>query len=301
MEKNSHHHHGHSHNHFGDGNLNIKAGLLAVSMASFLVLIKIYAWVQTDSLSIFSSLIDSSFDVLISLINFLAIRYAVKPADSDHPYGHTSIEDIVGLLQAAFISGSGFFICYEALQRFFQPVVVKETYAGIIVMGVSVAFTTALVIYQKIVVSKTRSLVVASDSVHYLSDILTGGLVMVSLLLAGVPGIEFIDPLIGCAIAVYISAGAIKIGRRAFNNLMDREIDEVDKKRIQEIIKAEPRVKGFHQFKTRCSGNKIFVQFDIELDNNLSLQAAHDISDEVMFAIEKEFPESEVVIHLDPV
>ncbi len=280
--------------------LNINAGIFAITTASLLVLLKLYAWIQTDSLSIFSSLIDSSLDVATSVINLLAIGYALKPADEDHPYGHDSIEDIVGLLQAAFISGSGFFILYEGLQRFYRPTEVMRNDLGINVMIFSVLITIALVTYQKIVVARTKSIVVESDSVHYVSDILSGILIIISLFITRNSALSFIDPLLAIIIAAYISATAYKIGKRAFDNLMNKEIDEKDKNKIIDIITANKNHNGFHQLKTRSSGTKIFIQFDLELDGELTLRQAHDISDEVMHAIMREYPNSEVIIHFDP-
>lgn len=284
----------HNHSH-----LNIRAGAIAITVASFLVLLKLFAWIQTDSLSIFSSLIDSSLDVATSLINFLAIGYALKPADEDHPYGHESIEDIVGLVQASFIFGSACFICYEGIQRFIHPVAVEKNDLGIKIMLVSILLTIALVIYQKIVIRKTKSLVVESDSAHYISDILSGILIMISLFISGDSDFYFVDPLLALLIAIFISYSAYGIGKRAFDNLMNKEISAHDKAIIIDLIEANKNHNGFHNLKTRSSGNKIFIQFDLELDGDLSLQRAHDISDEIMFEIMKKYPNSEVVIHFD--
>jgi ferrous-iron efflux pump FieF len=289
----------HAHSHINHGKLNRIAGVVAISVASFLVLIKLFAWIQTDSLSIFSSLIDSSLDVATSLINFLAISYALKPADEDHPYGHESIEDIVGLVQASLIFGSAFFICYEGIQRFIDPVAVEENLLGIQIMLVSILLTTALVIYQKIIIKRTKSLVVESDSAHYVSDIFSGILIIISLFLTKNSALYFLDPLLGLLIAGFISYSAYGIGKRAFDNLMNKEISAEDKGKVIALIEANKNHNGFHDFKTRCSGNKIFIQFDLELDGNLSLQRAHDISDEVMADIMNLYPNSEVVIHFD--
>jgi ferrous-iron efflux pump FieF len=280
--------------------LNIRAGIFAIATAGSLIALKLYAWVETDSLSIFSSLIDSSLDLATSVINLLAIGYALKPADDDHPYGHDSIEDIVGLLQAAFIFGSGFFICYEGLQRFYRPVTITNNDLGISVMIISILFTVALVTYQKITIRKTRSIVVESDSIHYVTDVLSGALIIISLLLSRSAELSFIDPVLAIAISIYIALTAFKIGKRAFDNLMNKEIDIKDKNRIIEIINSNKKHNGFHDMKTRSSGNKIFIQFDLEMDGSLSLQQAHDIAQEVMDSIMKEYKNSEVVIHFDP-
>ncbi len=278
---------------------NILAGIFSVTLATFLVLLKLYAWVITDSLSLFSSLLDSSFDVAVSIINLLAIRYALKPADDEHPYGHESIEDIVGLLQGAFIIGSACFIFYEALQRFFKPVTVSDNTLGIIIMIISVILSIILVIYQRLIISKTHSKVVEADSVHYLSDILSGLLVIISLTFSQKLGFGYIDSIFAIIISLYISFSAFKIARRSYDNLMNKEISVEDKNRIVEIIKSNNKIFGFHNLKTRYSGSKIFIQFDIELEGSITLKAAHDISDEITHAILWEYPNTEIIIHFD--
>lgn len=293
--------HNHSHiHHKTNGKLNVRAAIFAIAIASSLALLKLYAWIETDSLSIFSSLVDSSLDIATSVINLLAIGYALKPADEDHTYGHDSIEDIVGLVQASFIFGGACFICYEGIERFFKPVALQDTGIGINAMLISIIATVILVIYQKIVIMRTKSLVVESDSLHYISDILSGALIILSLIVSDSPDLHYVDPLLAICIAIYISYSAFKIGRRAFDNLMNKEIPEKDRKRIIEIINANKNHNGFHQLKTRASGTKTFIQFDIELDGEISLRRAHDISDEVMYAIQKDFPNSEIIIHFDP-
>ena len=295
--------HGHSHSHahiHGNGTLNKRATLFAVIMASALALLKLYAWIETDSLSIFSSLVDSSLDITTSVINMLAVGYALKPADEDHPYGHDSIEDIVGLVQASFIFCGACFILYEGFQRFLNPVEIQESSLGIYVMLISIAATVALIIYQKIVIKKTKSLVVESDSMHYVSDVLSGALIIISLYFTRNTSLSFIDPLLALGIAIYITISAYQIGRRAFDNLMDKEISQKDKEKIIEIINENKKHKGFHDFKSRSNGNKFFIQFDLEMDGNLTLKQAHDISAEVMEAITRDFPNAEVTIHFDP-
>lgn len=298
------HHHSHLHTHdayHGEaGVLMRRATTFSLIAAGLLILIKTVTWWYTDSLSLLSSLFDSMLDILTSFINFLAVRYALQPPDKEHRFGHGKAEEIAGLAQATFIAGSGLFIGIEAIRRLFLPEEVSHETAGIAVMVVSMAITAALVLYQRYVIRKTGSTIVTSDSLHYLTDVLTNGGVILALILAGFLGWEWADPLIALAIAGYILFGAWQIGHKSFHNLMDREFDDAERLRVVEIIRSHPEIKGYHRLKTRRAGIHGFIQFHLDLDESLTLKEAHAIADRIEKALEEAFPHTEIIIHEDP-
>jgi ferrous-iron efflux pump FieF len=284
-----------------NNHLNISAILVPITVSIVLLLAKTYGYFATGSLSILSSLLDSLMDVLISGLNMAAVIYASKPADEDHRFGHNSIEDIVGLMQATFIATSAFLILYKAVDSFIHPVAISNNITGVWVMVFSIIAAFGVVIYQKIIIKKTNSVVVESDMMHYLSDVLINGAIIVSLLLAANPKLQIMDSILAGLIAFYILSAAYKIGRRSFNNLMDKELDDEEKEKIHKLIEGNKQVKGHHAFKTRRSGNRVFVQFHVELNKGLNLQEAHDIVDEIEMAIEDMWLETDVIIHTDPI
>lgn len=284
-----------------NNHLNISAILVPITVSIILLLAKTYGYFTTDSLSILSSLLDSLMDVLISGLNMAAVIYASKPADEDHRFGHNSIEDIVGLIQATFIATSAFLILYKAVDSFINPVAISNNITGVWVMVFSVIAALIVVIYQKIILKKTKSVVVEADMMHYFTDVLINGAIIVSLLLAVNPQLQILDPILAALIAFYILSAALKIGKRSFNNLMDKELEDCEKEQIHKLIDANKKVKGHHAFKTRRSGNRVFVQLHVELDKSLDLQEAHDIVDEIEKEIEEMWLETDVIIHTDPV
>lgn len=284
-----------------NNNLNITAILLPITVSVVLVLVKIYGYFITGSLSILSSLLDSLMDVFISALNMAAVMYASKPPDEDHRFGHNSIEDIVGLIQATFIATSAFLILYKAGDNFLEPVAVTNNITGVWIMVFSLVAAFFVVIYQKIIIKRTKSVVVESDMMHYLTDVLINGAIIISLLLAANPKLQILDPILASLIAFYILSAAFKIGKRSFNNLMDKELADNEKQKIEKLIQKEKQIKGYHAFKTRRSGNRVFVQLHVEMDKNLSLQKTHDIIDELEKEIEDIWLEADVIIHTDPV
>lgn len=275
--------------------------LCSVSVALILVVSKIVAWGMTDALSLFSSLIDSAMDVMVSAVNFIAIRYALKPADHDHTHGHNSIEDIAGIVQFSFIVLSSGYIIYESVGRLFAPEPLQETTAGIAVMTVSLIATTFLVLFQRRVYKRTRSAIVAADSLHYLGDVLMNASVIFALVVVPLTGWNWLDPALAILISLHIAQHAIEIGKRSFDNLMDKEMPDEDKARITAILDAQEGLKGYHALKTRYSGRKAFIQMHLELDGTQSLNASHSIADAVEHKIKDAFPGADVICHQDPV
>jgi len=291
------HHHDHGHHHH---EMNIKAIALPIILSIFLVALKIYGWRETDSVSLLSSLLDSGMDILVSMMNLAAVLYAAKPADDDHRHGHTSIEDIVGLVQASFIAASGLFLFYEAVKRFLDPTEVQNPETGIGVLVISMIVPLAIVLYQRMTLKKTKSVVLEADSLHYMTDMLMNGLIIVSIYIASMQGLGLVDPILATVIAGYILWSAGKIGVRAFNHLMDKEVPEEEYLKIVEIIKSHEGALGCHALKTRMSGSKMFMQMHLDVDASLNLRDAHDIADDLEQKLEAAFHDAEVIVHLDP-
>ncbi len=276
-----------------------RATYFATSMALALLAAKGIAWWLSGSLAMLSSLTDSLFDVISSTINLLALRYALKPADDDHRFGHTSIEDIASLGQFAFIVASMAIISLQSAERLFHPRPLEHETLGIWVSLAAMALTTALIAYQTMVTRRSPSLIIASERLHYLSDLLFNVGVLIALGASSVLHIVWADPAMAIVIAIVVLWTNRVIGIRAFNNLMDREMPDAEKAKIEAILKASD-ILSHHKLKTRYSGTKPFIQMHVEIDDSLDFQSAHAITDTLENALLAAFPEAEIIIHPDP-
>ncbi|WNJ98097.1 cation diffusion facilitator family transporter [Thalassospiraceae bacterium LMO-JJ14] len=276
------------------------AAIASVSVASILIVTKFVAWLMTDSVSLLSTLIDSILDAAASLVNLLAVHHALQPADREHRFGHGKAEPLASLAQAAFICGSAAFLLVQAGERVVHPRDVVNADIGYAVMVFSIALTILLVGFQRYVVSKSGSVAINADSLHYKTDVLINLGVMGSLFLSSYFGWKYADPLIAILIALYIVKGAWGIGKTSLAILMDRELEDDDRQKIRNIVMAHEEVKGLHDLRTRSSGVHVFIQFHLELDGDMMLKQAHDISEEVERELMEAFPNAEVIIHEDP-
>lgn len=272
----------------------------SITVAVTLVLAKTVAWALTDSVSLLATLIDSTLDALASLINLLAVRHAVTPADKEHRFGHGKAEALAGLGQAAFIAGSAGFLLLESGRRMLHPVVLESYGPGVMVMLFSIAATLALMMFQRYVIRRTNSTAIKADALHYRTDVLVNGSVIVALLLS-VRGWSGFDSLFAIGIAIYILYSAWAIVRQSLDDLMDRELPTVERESIKRIAVAHAGVRGMHDLRSRRSGIATFLQLHLEVDDDLTLLQAHAISDEVESRLQQSYPAAEIIIHIDPV
>lgn len=271
----------------------------AVAVASTLALAKLLVWWRSGSVALLASAVDSALDTSASLLNALAVRYALKPADDDHRFGHGKSEALAGLAQAALITGSAGFIVVHALDRLLHPRPLQSVAASLAVMVVATGATLGLVIYQRKVAQRTGSTAIKADALHYVSDLASNTAAILALGCARF-GWTQIDAWLGIAIALATLYGALSIGREVFQILMDRELPVDVQERIRTIALAHAEVRGLHALRTRRSGPTTLIQFHLELDPALSLVDANRIAHEVSRALDREFPGADVLIHQDP-
>jgi ferrous-iron efflux pump FieF len=281
--------------------LNLTAGLASVIVAAVLVALKLWALAATGALSVAASLADSAMDLMMSFGAMAALIYAAKPADEDHAFGHSSAEDLAALGQAVFIAISAAVIAWAASARLLapEPQVLQAQTRGIVVMVASILLTLALVWWQGRVAKRTGSRVVAADRLHYLGDLLPNFGAIISLWVSGALGLTSVDSVVALAAAAMLLLGAVRIGKGAWDALMDRTADPAIVEGIAAIARDWPGVRGFHDLKTRTAGSRVFVHLHIELDGAQSLRQAHDIGAALRRAILTAYPQSDVIIHKD--
>ena len=271
----------------------------SVAVAGILIVTKAIAWWLSGSISMLAGLTDSLLDGVTSFLNLLAVHYALRPADDDHRYGHGKAESLAGMAQALFIAVSAVLIAFQAIERLKNPEPIGAPWIGIGVIVFSLVMTVALLALQHRVVKATGSNAVHADSLHYRSDLLLNGSILVALVMASF-GWPQLDAWFGLGIAAYILWSAVQIARQSFSVLMDKELPTEVSERMLALACSVPGVLGAHDLRTRISGNIWYVQLHLELPGELSLSVAHGLSDRAAEAIESVYPQAEVLVHADP-
>ncbi|AXF78195.1 CDF family cation-efflux transporter FieF [Erwinia tracheiphila] len=275
------------------------ATLAATTLASVLLLIKVFAWWYTGSVSLLAALVDSLVDVAASLTNLLVVRYSLQPADDEHTFGHGKAESLAALAQSMFISGSAFFLFLTGIQHFATPMEMRAPLIGVMVTLIALFSTLILVTFQRWVVRHTHSQAVRADMLHYQSDVIMNGAILVALVLSWY-GFRRADAFFALGIGVWILYSALRMGYDAVQSLLDRALPEDDRREINAIVSSWPGVRGVHDIRTRQSGPTRFIQLHLELDDDLPLLYAHRIATEVELALLAGFPGADITIHQDP-
>jgi ferrous-iron efflux pump FieF len=275
------------------------AAILSTSVAFILVLIKLYAWLVTDSTAMLASTTDSILDLFASLMTIVILRFALAPADKEHTFGHGKAESLAGLVQAAFVSGSAILLIFSGVSRALNPQVIVQSEVAIWVTIISIALTIGLVIFQRYVIKRTGSIVISGDALHYQSDLFLNLGVLAAIILSQGIWLQA-DGVFTIIIALYLLISAGRIILQSVEQLMDTELNEEELTQIQTIVKSHDRAIGIHDLRTRQAGAQRFIQFHLELADELSLLEAHEIGEAIEQEICSALDPCEVFIHHDP-
>lgn len=279
-----------------------KATIISSATATVLIVIKLFVGILSGSVAVLASAIDSVLDLIVSAFNYFAISKAEQPADKKFNYGKGKIEALAAVIEGTVITVSGLFIFYTAIKKAIKSEPLEYLSDSIIVMVISLALTIALVLFLNYVAKKTRSMVVKSDALHYKTDVLSNGAILVSLVLIQMTGFELIDSIMGVVISIYIIHSAYEIIRDGVYILLDASLDEEIVEKMRYIILDEKEISDFHYLKTRKSGNTNFVDVHLVFSPGISLMRAHHAGDRIEEKIKELIPDEAWVInaHLDP-
>jgi ferrous-iron efflux pump FieF len=280
--------------------LNTRAAIASIAMAVVLIALKSWAAYRTDSTAMLGSLADSGIDLVASLVVLLGVRIAAQPADFDHRFGHGKAEALAALVQIILITISAIYIGARAVQRLMSGAQTAEAELGIGVSLVAMALTIGLISYQRYVVRRTGSPAIGTDRLHYSSDLLLNGSVIVALALDQFARLAGADAMFGLAIALWLVWSAWRASRHTFDQLMDREWPDELRRRFLAAAKEFPELAGLHDFRTRTSGTHNFAQFHVWVPADWTVQEAHDRLDRVEEELQRRFPNTEILIHVDP-
>jgi len=261
--------------------LNKIATIASSSVAFTLAILKVIIGFMTGSVAVIASAADSILDMFVSIFNMIAVRVSESKADNLFNYGKGKIEGIAALFEGLLIIASAIFIFYTAIDRLLHHKEIVEINLAFYVMLFSLIATFFLVIFLNYVAKKTNSLVIKSDALHYKTDLISNGAIVIVLILVKFTGWYQIDFIVSLFIAIYIIKEAIELVKEGFLNLLDISLDFKTVEKIKEIIKKEPLVLDFHCLRTRKSGHRNFVDVHLVLTPDMKLKLAHTIIENV--------------------
>lgn len=279
-----------------------KATIVSSITATVLIIIKLTIGILSGSVAVLASAIDSVLDLIISAFNYFAINKSEQPADKTFNYGKGKIEALAAVIEGTIITMSGLFILYHAIKKAYVGGETTLLGSSILVMVISLVITIALVMFLNYVAKKTNSMVIKSDALHYKTDVLSNGAILISLVLIYSTGLHLIDALMGVIISIYIIYSAYEIIKEGVYVLLDAALDERIVNEIKTIIESEEKISNYHYLKTRKSANTNFVDVHLVFNDGISLLKAHSLGDKIEdnIALLNEKEEWVINVHLDP-
>jgi cation diffusion facilitator family transporter len=281
-----------------------KAGAtkLLIGVVVGLIAFKVVVGLLTHSISILAQAADSLLDLFAGVITFSAIRFAAKPADAEHQYGHGKAEDIAGVGQAILIFIAGGLIIYSAIDRIItKHDIVEQPEAGIAVMAVSIVVSIFLSRHLLKVARRTGSVALEANARNIAADAYSTSAVLVGLAILRFTGLEIIDPILAIGVAIYILKIAVDTIRRPVSGLLDEKLPPSQQAVIEDSLRKHSReVSGFHALRTRRAGSQSYIDLHLVMAGDISLEQVHQICDQIEVEIQNVLHEASVIIHAEP-
>ena len=246
--------------------------------ASILMLVgKWVAYLITGSVAILSDAAESVVHIAATGFAALSLRYAERPADRSHPYGHRKIAFFSAGVEGGLILFASVGILYSALQALIVREPLSSLELGIAITGGLGLVNLALGAFLVRTGKKTQSLVLVANGHHVLTDMWTSLGVVLGVLVVRLTGLEWLDPLVGIVLALHILRVAIRLIRQAYDGLMDR-VDEKVTAAIVAVLdnaRAEGLISEYHQLRHRETESELWIEVHLLVDGDMTVDAAH--------------------------
>ena len=278
-----------------------KARVAALSVAVGVVLtgMKLTVGLLTGSLGILSEALHSLLDLAAAVMTWGSVRLSSKPADEAHPYGHGKIENLSALGEAALLLLTCVWIVYEAAQRLLGKAAhVEATFWAFFVMAASLLLDVLISRALSAAARKYHSQALEADALHYSSDILSSGVVIVGLV--GVRfGLQILDPVAALLVAALVAVAALRLGWRAAQDLLDSS-PKGWTDGLRAAIALIPGVRSVDRVRVRRSGASVFVDVVVATGRLVSVDQSHDMAEVIEGEVRRLVPESDVLVHFHP-
>ncbi len=277
------------------------AAKLSLVVVIGLITLKVVVAVILGSISVLAQAVDSLLDLVAILITGLAVSFASRPADKEHPFGHGKAENIAATVQAVLILMAGGLIIYAAVQRITGEVTVELTEAGIGVMLVSIVASIFLSRHLIKVARATDSIALEANARNIATDVYSATAVLAGLVAIRFTGLNILDPIIALGVALVILKAAYDVMRKSFGGLVDVRLPQAEEDEIRSSVTQHGcLVGGFHDLRTRKAGSQRYIDLHLVMPKTTSVEEAHRISDDLEQDIKNRLPHASVTIHIEP-
>ena len=286
---------------FSELDLPSRAALLSFGTNAVLTVLKVSVGLIFGSVALLGDGVDSAEDVFASGVAFFSIRLALQPADETHPYGHGKAESIAAMSQAALIAGGGAFIAIAAVRRLIAHDVEIVVGPSLIAIGATIGANLGIALYARHVGRVSGSVAIVADARHLFTNVAQGVAIALALVLVGITGLHFFDPLVALMLAAYLLWTAAGIFRASSSELIDTALPDESIAELRECLAHESHgMRGYHRLRTRKSGRQKHIDLHVLVDPTLTVSEAHKLVEDLEHDIHDIIPGAVVTVHVDP-
>ena len=273
----------------------------SVLVGTAVLALKGVAWWQTGSAALYSDALESVVNVVASLVALVALRFAARPADANHPYGHDKAEFFAAVIEGVLIVVAAASILQEAWASWNLPRPLAAPWLGISLNLAATALNAGWASVLLRAGARHRSAVLNADGRHLLADVVTSVGVTTGLSIAVMTGRAWLDPAMAAAIALYVLWAGVGLVRDSVGGLMDAAPAPAIVERIRVLVAehAEGAIE-VHDLRTRHAGRSTFLEFHLVVPGAMRVDAAHAICDRIEAALRLEMDGIEITIHVEP-
>ena len=275
---------------------------MSIAVALGVMGLKFLAWWLTGSVALYSDALESIVNVIAAAAAFMAVRYAAKPADSGHPYGHHKAEYFSAVLEGILIAVAALLIVHEAVNALLDGVYKIDAPGP----GLAINLLAAIIngVFATILIRagrENRSPALVADGKHVMADVVTSAGVLAGLVLALATGLYLLDPILAILVALNILREGWHVISESVDGLMDRAVEGEEAERIETVIRAN--AKGaieVHDIRTRAAGPATFIEFHLIVDSGMTVEESHAICDRIETGLRAAVPGARISIHVEP-
>lgn len=275
--------------------------LLSTAAAIATIVLKTLAWRLTGSVGLLSDAMESGVNLIAAIAAFWALTLAAKPADRTHHYGHFKAEYFSSGLESVLIVVAALAIIHAAIGRLQQPQPLEQLGLG---LAISLAATLLNALVAGVLLKAARrfdSITLRADAHHLLTDVWTSAGVVAGIGLVKLTGLTILDPLIAIAVALNIVVTGWKLLHETASGLLDRSLPDAEQRAVEDLLAAhESDEIRFHALRTRVAGSRRFVSFHVLVPGHWSVQAGHDLCEQLEHAVAATLTRTHVLTHLEP-
>lgn len=277
-----------------------KSTLVSIVVNIILSLWQIIIGIFSHSQGLIADGIHTLSDLVADFVVLIANKKSHKKPDEDHPYGHFRYENGASLILGIILGIVGIGMIYSSIQKLIEPELIPEVHSIALVAALSALIVKeGLFRYMLRVANRVNSSMLVANAWHARSDAASSLVVAIGIT-GSLCGFKIFDPIAALIVGTFVARMGYKFTSQSMQDLMDKGADDEKLEEIRQVLQQVAGIKGFHDLKTRKSGDYYLVDVHLEVDGSITVQEGHDIAVNLRSQLLEDPQILDVMTHLDP-